>query len=70
MKFVQEPPDGKTRNHIECTVSKIGEAANSVNQRKPNGHQGKRKTIDDAVDENVHNRLNANCKVINAKLTI
>jgi hypothetical protein len=70
MKFIKEPPDNETRNHIECTMGKIGEATNSVDQSKPDGHQGKGKTVDDSVDEDVHNRLNANCKVINAKLTI
>jgi hypothetical protein len=37
-------------------MGKIGEATNSVDQSKPDGHQGKRKTIDDAVDENVHKK--------------
>jgi hypothetical protein len=37
-------------------MGKIGEATNSVDQGKPNGHQGKRKTIDDAIDENVHRK--------------
>jgi len=36
-------------------VGKVGESTDPVNQSKPNGHQGKGKTIDDSVDENVHN---------------
>jgi len=54
MKFIKEPPDGKTRNHIERTMGKIGEAAYPIDQREPDGHQGKRKTIDNTVDEDIH----------------
>jgi hypothetical protein len=56
MKFIKEPPDDKTRNHIKCPMGKIGEATNSVDQGKANGHQGKRKTIDNTVDENIHDK--------------
>ncbi len=56
MKFIKEPPDGKTRNHIECTMSKIWETTNSVDQSKANGHQRQRETIDDSVDEDVHDQ--------------
>ena len=57
MKFIKEPPDGETRDNIECPMGKIGEPANSVDQGKTDGHQGKGKTIDDSVNQNVHKRI-------------
>jgi hypothetical protein len=57
MKFIKKPPDGKTRNNIECTMGKVGEPTDPVNQSEPDGHQGEGKTIDDSVNQDVHKRI-------------
>jgi hypothetical protein len=54
VKFIKKQPDSKSRDHIEGPMGEIGQAANAIDQGKAYGHQGKGKTIDDSVDEDVH----------------
>jgi hypothetical protein len=36
-------------------MGEIGEPTDPVNQSKPNRHQSKGKTIDDSIDDDIHN---------------
>jgi hypothetical protein len=54
MEFVNKPPDTETRDDIERTMGEIWEAADPVNQSKTDRHQGKGKTIDNAVNQDIH----------------
>ena len=53
---MDEPPDAEAGDDVERTMGEIWETADSVDQSKTNRHQSQRKTVDDSVNEDIHNK--------------